>query len=224
MKNKKDLLKIIVLSVVVIFVAVFLFKYGHTIRKMNLRNTIEYIRGRGKFASVCFLLVYALKPLVLIIPASMLSIVGGTLFGPVKGFILNMLGFFLSGTLAFWLSRLLGKSFVDKILRGKAVEMDNNIGKEGFKIIFLLRFPPIFPYDPISYASGLTKMKYKHFVFGSLLGVIPETMCYSYMGQNVTHPFTSKFIVPLILVIITTVVAIYVYKKSKTKVVKNEKI
>ncbi|WP_434303436.1 TVP38/TMEM64 family protein [Clostridium botulinum] len=224
MKNKKDLFKIIGLSLIVIIVAVFLAKHGHTIRRMNIRRTVKYIRSCGKFSSICFLLVYALKPLVLIIPASMLSLVGGILFGPVKGFILNMLGFFLSGSLAFWLSRLLGKSFVDKILRGRAVELDNNIEKEGFKIIFLLRFPPIFPYDPLSYASGLTKMKYKHFVLGSLLGVIPETLCYSYMGKNVMNPLTSKFIVPVLLVILTTIIGIYVYKKSKINVVKNEKL
>ncbi|MCR1935208.1 TVP38/TMEM64 family protein [Clostridium tepidum] len=224
MKNKKDLLKIISLILIIIIVAVFLIRHGHTLKKMNIRHTVKYIRRCGKFSSICFLLVYALKPLVLIVPASMLSLVGGILFGPVKGFIFNMLGFFLSGSLAFWLSRILGKSFVDKILKGKAVELDNNIGKQGFKIIFLLRFPPIFPFDPLSYAAGLTKMKYKDFILGSLLGVIPETLCYSYMGRNVMNPLTSKFIVPVILVILTTVIGIYVYKKSKIDVVKSGKV
>lgn len=105
MKNKKDLFKIIGLSLIIIIVAVFLLRHGHAIRKMNIKNTVRYIQSCGKFSSICFLLVYALKPLVIIIPASMLSLVGGVLFGPVKGFILNMLGFFLSGSLAFWLSR-----------------------------------------------------------------------------------------------------------------------
>ncbi|EJO5346309.1 TVP38/TMEM64 family protein [Clostridium botulinum] len=224
MKNKKDLFKMIGLGLIIIVVVMVLLTHGHTIRRMNIRRMVRLIRSFGKFSAICFLIVYALKPLVLVIPASMLSLVGGILFGPVEGFILNMLGFLLSGTLAFSLSRFLGKTFVDKILKGKAVELDNNIEKEGFKIIFLLRFPPIFPYDPISYASGLTKMKYKHFVFGSLLGVIPETLCYSYMGKNVMNPCTTKFIVPLVLVILTTIIATYVYKKSKTNVVKSGKM
>ncbi len=62
MKNKKDLFKIIGLSLIVIIVAVFLAKHGHTIRRMNIRRTVKYIQSCGKFSSICFLLVYALNP------------------------------------------------------------------------------------------------------------------------------------------------------------------
>ena len=61
-------------------------------------------------------------------------------------------------------------------------------------------------------------------VLGSLLGVIPETLCYSYMGKNVMNPLTSKFMVPVFLVILTTIIGIYIYKKSKINVIKNEKV
>lgn len=215
MKNKKDLIKLIVLLTLISFVCIFIGKHWHHIKHINIKNLTHFLRRKGKYAAIIFLVIYALKPLILILPSSAFSLVGGVLLGPVKGFICNMLGFWLSGSVAFVLSRVLGKSFVENLLKDKAVKLGKNIEKNGFKIIFLLRFPPIFPYDPISYASGLTKMKYKDFAVGSLLGVIPETMCYSYIGENVTHSFNFKIMVPIILIIVTTIIGMYMYKKSK---------
>ncbi|NEZ47163.1 TVP38/TMEM64 family protein [Clostridium niameyense] len=223
MKNRKDILKAVVLITIVISMSIFIFKNWNTLRHLNIENFIGYLRKSGKYCAILFIIIYAIKPLVLLIPSSMLSLVAGTLFGPIKGFIFNILGFFLSGSLAFCLSRVLGQPFVDKLLKDKAVKLKCDTKEEGFKIIFLLRFPPIFPYDPISYGAGLTKMRYRDFVAGSLLGVLPETLCYSYMGKSITNPFTYKFIIPLILVVLTTIIAIYFYKKSNKNVVEDKK-
>ncbi len=181
----------------------------------DLHSLLEFIKEHGKYAGVCFILIFSLKPILLIIPSAMLSISGGVIFGPIAGFLLNMIGFFISGTLAFFISRILGKSFVDRILKGKIIDLNNNLEKNGFRVLFLLRLPPVLPYDPLSYTCGLTKIKYLDFIAASLLGVIPETLCYSFMGENILNPFSLKFIIPLAIIIIATATSGFVFSKTK---------
>lgn len=214
--KKEGILKLFIAMAIVLLIITILEKSNIDIRKLNITTLVNYINNYGKYAAICFLIICGLKPLMLFIPAAMLSVVAGILFGPVKGFILNMLGFFLSGTLAFYLSRFLGKSTIDRILKGRALNMNTNLEKNGFKILFLLRLPPVLPYDPLSYTCGLTKMKYKDFILASLLGVSPETLCYSFMGQNIMNPCSAKFIIPLSIVIIATVTSTYVFKKANS--------
>ena len=199
--KRAGILKLSMVIIIALFVFIILEKFNFHIRSLNIATLVNYLRNYGQYAAICFLIICGLKPLMLFLPAAMFSVVGGILFGPFKGFILNMTGFFLSGTLAFYLSRFLGKSTIDKIL----------------KILFLLRLPPILPYDPLSYTCGLTKIKYRDFIVASLLGVIPETLCYSFMGQNILNPFSPRFIIPLSIVIIATVTSTYVFKKAHSQ-------
>lgn len=211
MKNKK-----LISIIIIIFIAALVFiSRGKIHHFMNMHSLIKYVKNYGKYALVCFLIIFSLKPIMIVIPSAMMSVASGILFGPIKGFIVNMIGFFISGTLAFMLSRFLGKEFVDKVLRGKALSLNQNMEKKGFKILFLLRLPPVLPYDPLSYACGLTKINYKAFILASLLGVVPETLCYSYMGENILNPLSPKFIVPLVVIIIATLLSGFAFNKSK---------
>ncbi|PRR79346.1 TVP38/TMEM64 family inner membrane protein YdjZ [Clostridium liquoris] len=215
--KKAGILKLSMVIIIALFVFIILEKFNFHIRSLNIATLVNYLRNYGQYAAICFLIICGLKPLMLFLPAAMFSVVGGILFGPFKGFILNMTGFFLSGTLAFYLSRFLEKSTIDKILKGRAININANLEKNGFKILFLLRLPPILPYDPLSYTCGLTKIKYRDFIVASLLGVIPETLCYSFMGQNILNPFSPRFIIPLSIVIIATVTSTYVFKKAHSQ-------
>jgi uncharacterized membrane protein YdjX (TVP38/TMEM64 family) len=148
-------------------------------------------------------------------------VLAGNIFGPLKGFLLTMLGLYFSGTLAFYLAKSLGKPFVSKITRGKLLKLDDNIETHGFKIMLLMRVSTLFPYDPLSYAAGLTKITYRDFITASLLGAFPEMLAYSYLGQNMHHPFSKKFIIPLALVAIVAIGGSFMFKSynktSKTK-------
>lgn len=212
--KKNILIKVIALVVVIIISFFVAKKMGINLMNINVESLCHIVRNYGKYAFICFLIIFMLKPLMMILPAAIFSVVGGTIFGSFKGFIFNMIGFFLSGTVAFFIARNLGKETVDKLLRGKAIKLNNNLNKNGFKILFLLRLPPVLPYDPLSYACGLTKIKYKDFIYASLLGVVPETLCYSIMGQNIFNPHSPKFIIPFIIIIISTLLSGIFFKKA----------
>lgn len=215
---KKDKIKLLKYLVAIIFGAVFLYlmiKYGRRLSHLRVREVKRFILSYGNFSSVIFLILYSLKPIVLFIPVWPLSVIAGNIFGPYKALMLSMAGCFLSGTLAFFLAKFLGRSFVDKLLKGKAMTLDSNIEKHGLKIIAIMRLTFVFPYDPLSYAAGLTKMKYKDFIIGTMIGVFPEMVSYSFVGKNLEHPLSFKFAIPIILIIVIAAGALYIYKSSK---------
>ncbi|WP_032120890.1 TVP38/TMEM64 family protein [Clostridium amazonitimonense] len=213
--SKRDKIRLVLGLFIIVFL-VLLFINRHKLKEFtSLDSFINFVKGYGNYALLCFILIFSLKPLMVVVPSAMLSIASGVVFGPIKGFVINMVGFFLSGTLAFIISRFLGRDFVNKILKGKTLKLNNNMEKNGFKILFLLRLPPVLPYDPLSYTCGLTKIHYKPFIMASLLGVIPETLCYSYMGENIFNPLSPKFIIPLTIVIIATILSTVAFNKSK---------
>jgi uncharacterized membrane protein YdjX (TVP38/TMEM64 family) len=213
MKDKQEKFLKLFLGIAIVAVIVYLFvRYGSSLRRLKFKEVRSYILSYGKFASICFVIIYSLKPIVFIVPASLLSIAAGNIFGPYIALLLSMISCFFAGTLAFFLAKYFGRGFVQKMLKGKVLTLDDNIEKHGFKIMLLMRLSFVFSYDALSYGGGLTKMKYKDFIFGTLLGVLPEMTAYSFMGKNIAHPFSMKFILPIVLIIIMAICCSYIYK------------
>lgn len=113
------------------------------------------------------------------------------------------------------MSRFLGNSFVNKLLRGKALKLNSDIEKNGFKIMLIMRLSFIFPYDGLSFAAGLSKMKYRDFILGTMIGIVPEMLTYSFMGNNIKHPLSIKFIAPIIAILLIAMAAHYFYNTYK---------
>lgn len=218
--RKKNIIKIIILCVALALLIAVLGKLeilGHII---SIKHMKRFILSYGKYSVIIFLIIYTIKPIVFLFPASLLSIIAGNIFGPEIAFLLSMLGCFLSANFAFFISRILGKPFVDNILKGKVLKLDESIEKHGFAIIMLMRLAFVFPYDPVSYAAGLTKMKYRKFILGSMLGVAPEMLAYAYLGKNMERPLSGNFVIPIIVIIVIAFTAYYFYNKyvvSKNK-------
>jgi len=213
----KDKLKYIKIAILIVIVLFSIFKLQKIFPHINFLQLKNYILSYGKFSSLVFIVIYSLKPIVFIIPASLLSIVAGSVFGSFYAFLYSMIGCFFSATLAFFLARALGKPFVDKILKGKTLKIDSSVEKHGFLLVLLMRLCFVFPYDALSLACGLTKVKYKDFILGTMLGIIPEMMAYSYIGRNMGKHFLKKLIIPIIGIAFIALTAYYIYKNKTTK-------
>ncbi|MDD6795202.1 MAG: TVP38/TMEM64 family protein [Clostridiaceae bacterium] len=206
-RNKVSRIKfymLILLALITLIIVILNWKY---IKSLSAKGIVDFIRNQGVYAELTYLLIFVLKPFLVVIPSNIIAITGGIIFGPVEGFLLSMLGFFISGTIAFYISRLLGKDFVQSIIGDKFIKLDKNIREHGFRIMFLLRLPPVLPYDPLSYTSGFTNIYYKDFILASVLGVVPETLCYSILGPNFSTPWSPKFIIPLLIIVIATIMS-----------------
>lgn len=201
MKNNLSKIKFCIFIIILICGLTVLAINAEYLKTLNIQKVCQSIKENKGLASLAYIGVYIIKPFFVFIPTNILAVFSGILFGPVYGFIFTMIGFFISGTIAFFVSRYLGRDFVNGIIGNKLLKLDNNMEKNGFRILFLLRLPPILPYDPLSYACGLTKIRYKDFIIASLIGVLPETMCYSIIGENFLNPWSIEFILPIIILI-----------------------
>lgn len=216
LKKYGDKIKFVLLIILIMVMSFFIYKYRHQLTHINIHRLKRFIQSYGVFSAFVFILLYSLKPIVFIVPASLLSILAGNIYGPYMAFVLSMISCFFAGTLGFYLARFLGRGFVNKILRGKLLTIDGDIEKYGFKIMLLMRLSFVFPYDGLSYASGLTKMRYRDFILGTMLGVAPEMLAYSFMGKHLERPFSYKFIFPILVIILVALVT-YFFSKKKNK-------
>ncbi len=215
-KNKK-FNKILLGSVVLILiaaVAVVLYKTNF-LRDVSVDSVKSYINSFGIFSVFIFLFVFTMRTFLVVFPYSITVILGGSLFGEYLGFTYNMIATFICASIAFFIGRYAGKDIVAKLLKGKIDKYDLKVEKHGFKIIFFMRISIIFPFDIMNYAAGLSKLKYRDFILGTLLGVAPEVFSLTSFGSSLDQPMSTKFLISIGMICLTIIVPI-IFKKIKT--------
>jgi uncharacterized membrane protein YdjX (TVP38/TMEM64 family) len=121
---------------------------------------------------------------VLLLPGSILTLGAGFAFGLPVGFVTVSLASTTGATCAFLVGRWLARDAVARRLEGrpKFRAVEQAVGREGFKIVLLLRLSPIFPFNLLNYGLGLTSVRLKDYVLASWIGMIPGTLLYVYLG------------------------------------------
>lgn len=153
--------------------------------QQQLVAVLEWINGLGPIAPIAFILLYVVIT-VAFVPASVVTLGAGVVFGVVKGSLLVFTGAMLGATAAFIVGRYLARDWVAQRLanRPKFQAIDTAIAQEGRKVIFLLRLSPLFPFNLLNYGLGLSQVSLKDYVLGTL-GIVPGTMMYVYVGSLV---------------------------------------
>lgn len=214
----KSLLKLLAILIIAASAVTAIFHFHITSIKPGDIKTL--IGGHGVMAPVIFVVLCSLRPLVLF-PVSIFFVAGGLLFGPLYGWMYNFIGACLSATLAFYLSRGLGRDFAVRLLGDRAQKIEAAIEKEGFLILFYSRF--IIPFDPLSYAAGLSNVSFKTFAAATVVSIIPSSLAYSLIGNSFTgiktaaDALTPQFILPILFLLSIIIIPI------KIKSVMNKK-
>ncbi|HEX8152779.1 MAG TPA: TVP38/TMEM64 family protein [Thermoanaerobaculia bacterium] len=148
-----------------------------------LESVKAYVRGAGAMGYVIYALVYALC-CVFFIPASVLTLGAGAIFGVVRGTIVVLFGATLGATLAFLLARTVMRRKIEAMTAGNAklAAVDRAIEAEGTKIMFLMRLSGFPPFTWINYALGLTGVKLGAYVLTTFIGIIPGCAAFAYAG------------------------------------------
>lgn len=144
-----------------------------------------YVKGLGAVGWIVYALVYALC-CVLFVPASLLTLGAGAIFGLVEGTIVVVIGATLGAVASFFLARTVLRSRIEAMTSAnpKFRALDSAIGKEGAKIVLLIRLAPVFPFTYINYAFGLTRVKPLAYTLATLFGIIPGTFAFVYLGYS----------------------------------------
>ncbi|MGV2828954.1 TVP38/TMEM64 family protein [Myxosarcina sp. GI1(2024)] len=148
-----------------------------------LRNALEWIDSLGALGVIAFILLYIIAT-VAFLPGSILTLGAGVVFGVVMGSIYVFIGATLGATAAFLVGRYLARGWVAQKIESnqKFQAVDRAVGREGLKIVLLTRLSPIFPFNLLNYAYGITGVSLKDYVIGSV-GMIPGTIMYVYLGS-----------------------------------------
>src|SRR6266550_1636641 len=148
-----------------------------------LRSFNDWVGQTGLAGIFIFIAVYAAAT-VLLAPGAILSIGAGFAFGLWKGFLAVSAAATLGASLAFLVARFVARDKIEAMARRnpKFRRIDNAIGKQGAKLIFLLRLSPVIPFNLSNYFYGLTAVKFWPYVLASWIGMMPGTFLYVYIG------------------------------------------
>jgi len=148
-----------------------------------LRSFNDWVGKMGLAGIFIFIAVYAAAT-VLLAPGAILTIGAGFAFGLWKGFLAVSAAATLGASLAFLVARFVARDKIEAMARRnpKFRRIDNAIGKQGAKLIFLLRLSPVIPFNLSNYFYGLTAVKFWPYVLASWIGMMPGTFLYVYIG------------------------------------------
>ena len=191
-----------------------------------LQQALEWIESLGSIGAIAFIGIYILAT-VAFLPAFILTLGAGVLFGVWWGSVYVFIGATLGAIAAFLVGRYLVRDWVAKKIAGndKFRAIDRAVGKEGLKIVLLTRLSPIFPFNLLNYAFGVTGVSIQDYIIGSI-GMIPGTMMYVYIGSLAgsvaligtetapTNP-TLQWTIRIVGFVATIAVTIYITRIAK---------
>lgn len=156
---------------------------GFNPKALLCNNALPWIESLGIVSAIAFMVIYMIAT-VAFLPGSILTLAGGAIFGLFWGSIYVFFAATIGATLAFLVGRYIARGWVSQKIAGnqKFAAVDNAVGKEGFKIVFLTRLSPVFPFNLLNYSLGVTGVSLKDYVLASV-GMIPGTIMYVYFGS-----------------------------------------
>ena len=152
-----------------------------------LLGFVAWIRGAGVAGMAVFVAAYIIA-CILLLPGLILTLGAGFAYGVAVGVPLVWVSANLGAAVAFLLGRTLARDRIAARVAGNArfAAIDRAVGREGLKIVLLTRLSPAFPFNLLNYAYGLTQVTFRDYVIGSLVGMVPGTAMYVYLGSLIT--------------------------------------
>ncbi|MBF0583207.1 MAG: TVP38/TMEM64 family protein [Magnetococcales bacterium] len=141
-----------------------------------------WMEEREQLGMLWFVGLYALSTL-LFLPGSLLTLAGGALFGPWLGGGLSLLGATLGAGCAFLIARHLAATWVQQRAAGIGQRLLDGVETEGWRFVAFVRLVPLFPFNLLNYALGLTRIRFDHYLLTSLLCMAPGGFAYAWLGH-----------------------------------------
>jgi len=190
MPRSKQVARIIV--ALVIIAALIIFFHFLPVATW-LKNFQTYVRSLGALGYVVYIVVYA-ACVVAFVPASILTLGAGAIFGFVGGTIVVVIGATIGATMSFLLARTVMRKRIEAMTEKNAKfrALDRAIASEGMKIVFLVRLAVVFPFTYINYAFGLTAIPLGRYVLATFVGILPATAAFVFVSSAATSAATTS--------------------------------
>lgn len=171
------LIRILLLLVLVAGIALAVVYREH----FNAEALEQWVKDAGIAGPLLFMLIYSVAT-VFFLPGSVLTLAGGALFGPVMGTLYNLTGATVGAVLAFLAARYLASDWVEQKTGGKLKQLKEGVEEEGWRFVAFVRLVPLFPFNLLNYALGLTRIPLTHYLIATYIFMLPGAIAYTYLG------------------------------------------
>jgi len=149
--------------------------------RFDVAAVMQEFAGLGDWAPLAFVGLYVVATIIFL-PGSILGLAGGALFGPLWGSVYTLLGATIGATLSFLAARYVASDWVAARAGGRLKQLIEGVEAEGWRFVAFVRLVPIFPFNLLNYALGLTRIRLADYVLASLVCMTPGTIAYTYLG------------------------------------------
>jgi len=177
-----------------------------------------HIEAAGFWAPLIFMTVYA-AGICLFVPGTLLTAVGAALFGPYWGFLYVWIGAMGGAVGAFWIGRTLGREFAASVIGDRLRKYDDAIERNGFATVLYLRLV-YFPFTPMNFGMGLTKVRFRDYAAGTGLGILVGTFIFTFFFGTLKEIWAAGQWGRLLSAKVLFSVALFVFSFFIPKIVK----
>jgi len=175
--RKKAMLKPSIF-VAFIIVAIYIVRFTPVKGYLTAEALGRFLDTAGFWAPFVFMLIYT-AGVCLFVPGTLLTGLGAAIFGAYWGFLYVWVGAMAGASAAFWIGRTLGREFAASLIGDRLKKYDDAIERNGFAAVLYLRLV-YFPFTPMNFGMGLTKVRFWDYFFGTGLGIIVGTFIFTF--------------------------------------------
>ena len=219
-KRKNAVVKAIILLVFIV-AAIFLVRFTPIKDYLSAESLGLFLESVGIWAPIIFIIIYAIG-VCLFLPGTLLTGLGAAIFGAYWGFLYVWFGAMAGATAAFFIGRTLGREFASSLIGDKLKKYDDGIERNGFATVLYLRLV-YFPFTPMNFGMGLTKVHFWDYFIGTGLGIIVGTFIFTFFIGTLKDVWASGNWAELILFKVFFSIALFVFSFFIPKIIKKFK-
>ncbi|PID39244.1 MAG: hypothetical protein CR984_07565 [Proteobacteria bacterium] len=158
--------------------AIVLIRFTPVKAYVNAQALGAFVEAAGFWAPLLYIAMYALG-ICLFIPGTLLTGIGAAIFGPYWGFLWVWIGAMIGSAAAFVIGRTLGREFAASLIGDRLGRYDEAIERNGFATVLYLRLV-YFPFTPMNFGMGFTRVRFMDYLAGTGLGIIVGTFIFTF--------------------------------------------
>lgn len=184
-----------------------------------VQQAASVIRGFGIWGPLASIGLMVLATLFAPIPGSPIAVANGVVFGPIWGSLLSWVGGLLGASVAFGAARWFGSGLVTRLFGAAALQsIDRLSERHGFWALLVIRLVPGLSFDLISFVAGLTTLRYRWFLLATAIGMAPNTILWTVLGNDLANIDQYQWRVGVIIVILVAgyIFGMWLYRRTRS--------
>ncbi|MFH1107301.1 MAG: TVP38/TMEM64 family protein [Candidatus Micrarchaeota archaeon] len=186
----------VLLAVMIFLSLLYLFS-----QYVDPQTMTSLVKSWGVYGPLAIIFLQVAFSVLAPLPNSIPVIVAGSIYGTIPGAVYAAIGTILGATICYFIAVKLGRGFVTKMVSRKHLSMvDLFFRQHGFETIIVARLIPVMSFDAVSYGAGLAKMDFPRFIIGTLIGMVPGVLLFSFIGNELSYQWLLILMAAIVIV------------------------